>query len=83
LKFDGNCASSSSQAVSHVKMEFIWRLSVFPLLWADKINEMASHQDTHSQQLNMTLAPRVFETLAANSIFTQLITREDFFALPY
>jgi len=23
LKFHGNCASSSSQAVSHVKMEFI------------------------------------------------------------
>jgi len=65
--------------MSHVKMEFIWRL--FPLSWADKINEMASHQDTHSQQLNMTLAPRVFETLAANSIFTQLITREDFIAV--
>ena len=41
---------------------------------------MATHQDTHSQQLNMTVAPRVFETLAANSIFTQLITREDFIA---
>jgi hypothetical protein len=47
---------------------------------SDKINEVATHQDTHSQQLNMILAPRVFETLAANSIFTQLIKREDFIA---
>jgi hypothetical protein len=53
----------------------------FHYQWADMMAEMAIHQNTQSQQLNMTLGSRVFETLATNSIFTQLMTQKDFIAL--